>query len=86
MPGKTSKRLLDPSQLEKSVVAITTAEKKGDQHLNAFAPHFIYYNSARIHALLRMALAMAAGVTERLWEIADIVALTKAKKAEADSA
>ena len=29
---------------------------------------------------------MAAGVTDKLWEIADIVALTEAKEAEADRA
>lgn len=36
----------------------------------------------RIHASLRMTPAMAAGVTGKLWEIADIVALIEAKEAE----
>jgi hypothetical protein len=42
----------------------------------------MYYNFARIHASLRMTPAMAAGVTDKLWEIADIVALIEAKEAE----
>ena len=32
-----------------------------------------YYNFVRIHQTLRVTPAMAAGVTDRLWEVADIV-------------
>jgi len=42
----------------------------------------MYYNFVRIHATLRMTPAMAAGVTGKLWEIGDIVALIEAKEAE----
>jgi hypothetical protein len=31
------------------------------------------YNFCRIHKTLRVTPAMAAGVTDRLWEVADIV-------------
>jgi hypothetical protein len=37
-----------------------------------------YYNFVRIHQTLRVTPAMAAGVTDRLWEVADIVALVDA--------
>jgi hypothetical protein len=37
--------------------------------------HFMYYNFCRIHSSLRVTPAMAAGVTERLWSVDDIVAL-----------
>ena len=37
-----------------------------------------YYNFIRIHKTLRMTPAMAAGVSTRLWEVADIVALLEA--------
>jgi hypothetical protein len=37
------------------------------------ALHFLYYNFVRIHKTLKMAPAMAAGVTDRLWEVADMV-------------
>lgn len=53
-----------------------------EAHANAVALHFMYYNFVRIHASLRMTPAMAAGVTGKLWEIADIVALIEAKEAE----
>jgi hypothetical protein len=56
--------------------------KKVEAHANAVALHFMYYNFVRIHASLRMTPAMAAGVTDKLWEIADIVALIEAKEAE----
>ncbi|MER8770809.1 helix-turn-helix domain-containing protein [Mesorhizobium sp. M0092] len=56
--------------------------KKVEAHANAVALHFMYYNFVRIHATLRMTPAMAAGVTGKLWEIGDIVALIEAKEAE----
>ena len=56
--------------------------KKVEAHANAVALHFMYYNFVLIHASLRMTPAMAAGVTGRLWEVADIVALIEAKEAE----
>ncbi|MBA1140210.1 DDE-type integrase/transposase/recombinase [Mesorhizobium neociceri] len=56
--------------------------KKVEAHANAVALHFMYYNFVRIHTTLRMTPAMAAGVTGKLWEISDIVALIEAKEAE----
>jgi hypothetical protein len=35
----------------------------------------MYYNFVRVHKTLRCSPAMAAGVTDRLWDVADIVAL-----------
>lgn len=55
--------------------------KKVEQHANAVALHFMYYNFCRIHKTLRMTPAMAAGVTDRLWDVKDIVALIEAKEA-----
>jgi len=49
--------------------------KKIENHCAAVALHMMHYNFARIHQTLRVTPAMAAGVTDRLWEIADIVAL-----------
>ena len=56
--------------------------KKVENHAYAVALHVMYYNFVRIHSTLRMAPAMAAGVSDRLWEIGDIVALVEAKEAE----
>ena len=35
----------------------------------------MYYNFVRIHQKLRVTPAMAAGVTDKLWEIGDIAKL-----------
>jgi IS1 family transposase len=49
--------------------------KKIEDHVAAVAVYFMYYNFARIHQTLRVTPAMAAGVTDRLWDVSDIVAL-----------
>jgi IS1 family transposase len=49
--------------------------KKLENHMHAVAVHYMHYNFVRIHKSLRMTPAMAAGVTEHLWEIEDIVKL-----------
>lgn len=52
--------------------------KKLDNHVAAISLHFMYYNFVKVHQTLRMSPAMAAGVTDRLYEISDIVALVEA--------
>ena len=49
--------------------------KKAVNHAHHVAIYFMYYNFVRIHQSLRMTPAMAAGVTKRLWEIDDLIAL-----------
>ena len=51
--------------------------KKVENHAHAVALHMMYYNFVRIHKTLRVTPAMAAGVTDRLWEIADIAKLVE---------
>lgn len=55
--------------------------KKFEAHANAVALHFVYYNFCRIHKTLRLTPAMAAGVSDHLWDVSDIVALVEAKEA-----
>jgi IS1 family transposase len=52
--------------------------KKVENHAHSVALHFMYYNFVRIHKTLRVTPAMAAGVTDRLWEINDIVKVLEA--------
>ena len=47
--------------------------KKFENHAHSVAIHFMYYNFVRIHQTTRLTPAMAAGVTDKLWEIADMV-------------
>ena len=49
--------------------------KKAENHAHAVALHFMYFTFERIHKTLRISPAMAAGVTDRLWDIEDIVKL-----------
>lgn len=49
--------------------------KKVQAHANAVSLHFMYYNFCKIHSKLRVSPAMAAGVTDRLWDVSDMAAL-----------
>jgi len=40
------------------------------------ALHYAHYNFVRIHRTLRMTPAMAAGVTNRLWSVEELIAET----------
>ncbi len=56
--------------------------KKVENHAYAVALHMMYYNFVRIHSKPRMTPAMAAGVSDRLWEIGDIVKLVEDAEAK----
>ncbi|MGH9906051.1 MAG: IS1 family transposase [Pyrinomonadaceae bacterium] len=49
--------------------------KKIENHMHAIALHYMHYNFCRIHKTLRCSPAMAAGVSNALWSIEDMVAL-----------
>ena len=52
--------------------------KKLDNHVHALALYFVFYNFVRIHKTLRMSPAMAAGITDRLWSLEDVVGMMDA--------
>jgi len=52
--------------------------KKLRNHAAAMGLYFAYYNFCRIHQTLRVTPCMAAGVTTRVWSIADLVGLLPA--------
>lgn len=56
--------------------------KKVETYAHAVALHTMYYNFVRIHKTLRITPAMAAGITDRLWEIDDIAKLVEAAEAK----
>ena len=49
--------------------------KKVENLEHMVALHFMHYNFARIHKSPKVTPAMAAGVSDKLWEISDIAAL-----------
>jgi len=52
--------------------------KKLENHIASLALHYMHYNFVRIHQTLRVTPAMAAGLTTRLWVIADLISLLEA--------
>ncbi len=52
--------------------------RKLENHAAATALNYFAYNFIKIHRTLRMSPAMAAGVTDRLWDVNDLVALWEA--------
>jgi IS1 family transposase len=52
--------------------------KKFDNHVHMIALYTVWYNWLRIHKTLRVAPAMAAGLTDKLMSFEDIVALMAA--------
>jgi IS1 family transposase len=49
--------------------------RKLENHYHALSLYFTFYNFTRIHKAHRVTPAMAAGITDRLWSMADIVRL-----------
>ncbi len=57
--------------------------KKAENHVAHFALHAMFYNFCKIHMSLRITPAMAAGVTDRVWNLDDVVALLEATEESA---
>jgi IS1 family transposase len=54
--------------------------KKAENHAHSVALHNVHYNFVRIHKTLRVTPARAAGVTDRLWDMSDIVKLIEERE------
>lgn len=48
--------------------------KKLENHIHALALYFVHYNFCRIHKSLKTSPAMAAGISDTLWSIDDVIA------------
>jgi len=51
--------------------------QKAENHAYSVALHFMAYNFVRVHGALRCSPAMAAGVSKKLWDVGDIVAVVE---------
>jgi hypothetical protein len=49
--------------------------KKIENHMCTISLHFFHYNFCKIHQSLKVTPAMETKVTERLWDIVDIINL-----------
>jgi len=54
--------------------------KKIENHIASVALTYFAYNFIKIHRTLRTTPAMAAGVTNRLWDVTDLVAAWEAQE------
>ena len=60
--------------------------KKAENHTHMMAIYFMHYNFVRIHQTLKITPAMAASVTGKLWEMADMVKVLVQPSGSFDSA
>ena len=60
--------------------------RKVENHAAAVALNYFAYNFIQIHRTLRMSPAMAAGVTDHLWSVDDLVALWEDEERRAERA
>lgn len=49
--------------------------KKIENHMAAISMHYMHYNFCRIHQSLRITPAMAAGVSDHVWSLDEVIAL-----------
>jgi hypothetical protein len=91
--GSPNRKHISTSYVERQNLTMRMHMRRFTRLTNAFlkklenlayqvALHQMFYNFVRIHQTLRITPAMAAGVTDRLWEIGDIVAVIEAWEAE----
>ncbi len=84
--GKPDRDMVSTSHVERSNLSfrmhmrrftrLTKAHsKKFENHCHMVALYTVWYNFARINSAVRMAPAMAAGISDRLWDMSDIVKL-----------
>lgn len=89
--GNPDKKMVSTSHVERQNLTmrmhmrrftrLTNAfSKKVENHMHAVALHFMYYNFVKVHQTLKVTPAMEAGLTDRLWDIADLVAIVDANE------
>ena len=89
--GSPFPELISTSHAERNNLTIRMQSRRFTRLTNAFsksvvnhrlalAIHFVHYNFVRIHQSIRCTPAMAAGLTHRVWELADIIRLLEVEE------
>jgi len=85
-PGRNRDVPLQPRQGAPSRGADFGGHRPGHygtrQQRGGEAIYFMHYNFVRIHQTLKVTPVMAAGVTSKLWEVSDLVAILEAWEAK----
>lgn len=82
--GNPKARFISTSHIERQNLTIRMQLRRFTRLTNAYskklgnlkaalALHFAHYNFCRIHQTLRVTPAMAAGVSERVWELNELL-------------
>ncbi len=61
-------------QMRRSTRLTNAFSKKWDNLWAAYCLHFAHYNFCRLHRSIRVTPAMEAGIADRVWEIAELLA------------
>ena len=64
-------------------VNVADFSKKYENHCHSISLFMFHFNFVRIHQTIRCTPAMAAGVTDQLWSMSDLVALIESRECEA---
>jgi len=91
--GKPDKKHVSTSYVERQNLTMRMSMRRFTRLTNGFskkvenlehavALHFMHYNFCRIHRTLRVTPAMEAGITDKLWNVEDIVKLLEEKEAK----
>jgi hypothetical protein len=89
--GKPDPKHISTSYVERQNWSVRTAmrrytrlsngfSRKIENHAAAIALNYFAYNFIKIHRTLRVSPAMAAGVTDRLWDAGDLVSLLESEE------
>lgn len=84
--GKPNKKDVSTSSIERQNLSMRMSmrrftrltnsfSRKIENHAYAISLHYMVYNFVKIHSSIKCTPAMEAGVTSKLWSIADVVAL-----------
>jgi len=83
--GRPRRELISTSHVERQNLTIRMAMRRLTRLTNAFskkwenlkagfALHFAWYNFVRVHSTIRVTPAMAAGITDHVWTIGELLA------------
>jgi hypothetical protein len=67
--------LVEGNSINSTVRMTNGFSKKVENHEHITTIFFAYYDYCRMHQTLRITPAMEAGLTDRAWEIEDLIAL-----------
>jgi hypothetical protein len=84
--GYFESELDSPHNMRRDTRLSNGFSRKIQNHQAAVALDYFAYNFIKIHRTLRMSPAMAAGVSDRLWEVSDLVALWESYELETERA